>query len=83
MVAAVLSRLDLNEKRLRKARRDTGLLIKNVAAQIGVTDSTIINWENRRMKPWENGELEKRERIYFKNIHKDSFNYYFVFCLEI
>ena len=31
---------------------DAGLLIKEFAALIGVTDDTVINWEVRGMKPW-------------------------------
>jgi DNA-binding XRE family transcriptional regulator len=38
-------------ERLRKARMDTGLQIKELAAIIGVTEDTVINWELRGMRP--------------------------------
>jgi DNA-binding XRE family transcriptional regulator len=38
--------------RIRRARMDAGLLIKEFAALIGVTEDTVINWELRGMKPW-------------------------------
>jgi len=38
-------------ERLRKARMDAGLLIKEFAALIGVTEDTVINWKVRGMKP--------------------------------
>ena len=38
-------------ERLRKARMDAGLQIKELAAMIEVTEDTIINWELRGMKP--------------------------------
>jgi DNA-binding XRE family transcriptional regulator len=31
---------------------DAGLLIKEFAAIIGVTEDTVINWEVRGMRPW-------------------------------
>jgi len=40
----------LGEK-LRKARMDAGLEIKELASMIGVTSSTIINWEQGHTKP--------------------------------
>ena len=30
---------------------DKGLLISELAAQLGVSDDTVINWEVRRIKP--------------------------------
>ena len=36
---------------LRKARMDAGLQVKELAAMVGVTESTVINWELRGMKP--------------------------------
>ncbi len=30
---------------------DKGLMIKELAAQIGVTEDTVINWEIRSIKP--------------------------------
>jgi len=41
---------NLGEK-IRKARMDKGLLIRELAAQIGVTEDTVINWEVRGIKP--------------------------------
>jgi len=41
---------NLGEK-IRKARIDKGLMIKELASQIGVTEDTVINWEIRGMKP--------------------------------
>ncbi|MBU1734284.1 MAG: helix-turn-helix domain-containing protein [Verrucomicrobia bacterium] len=36
---------------LRKARIDAGLLIKDLAAKIGVTEDSVINWEIRGRMP--------------------------------
>ena len=41
---------NLGEK-IRKARMDKGLLIRELASQIGVTEDTVINWEFRGRKP--------------------------------
>jgi DNA-binding transcriptional regulator YiaG len=38
-------------ERIRKARMDKGLKIKELARLIGVTSDTIINWEIRGVKP--------------------------------
>ena len=38
-------------ERIRKARMDKGLLIRELAAQIGVTEDTVINWEVRGINP--------------------------------
>ncbi len=40
----------LGEK-IRKARMDKGLLQRELAEQIGVTEDTVINWEIRDIKP--------------------------------
>lgn len=40
----------LGEK-IRKARMNRGLLIRELAYQLGVTADTVINWEKRGMKP--------------------------------
>jgi DNA-binding XRE family transcriptional regulator len=45
-------------ERIRKARMDRGLLIRELAFQIGVTEDTVINWEIRDIKP-EGRNLEK------------------------
>jgi hypothetical protein len=36
---------------IRKARMDKGLLIRELAALVGVTADTVINWELRGVKP--------------------------------
>lgn len=38
-------------ERIRKARMDKGLMIKELAQLIGVTEDTVINWEIRNIKP--------------------------------
>jgi ribosome-binding protein aMBF1 (putative translation factor) len=38
-------------ERLRKARMDAGLQIKEFAEKLGVTEDTVINWEVRGMRP--------------------------------
>ena len=40
----------LGEK-IRKTRMDKGLMIKELAEQIGVSEDTVINWEIRDIKP--------------------------------
>jgi transcriptional regulator with XRE-family HTH domain len=43
----------LGEK-LRKARMDKGMTVKEAAALFGVTDTTVLNWEIRGKIPEEN-----------------------------
>lgn len=38
-------------QKIRKARMDKGLFIRQLASQIGVTEDTVINWEIRGRKP--------------------------------
>ena len=38
-------------KKIRKARMDNGLEIKELAELVGVTEDTVINWEIRGVKP--------------------------------
>ena len=38
-------------ERIRKARMDKGLLIRELAALVGVSPDTILNWELRNVKP--------------------------------
>jgi DNA-binding XRE family transcriptional regulator len=45
--------------RLRKARIDAGLNIRELAAWIGVTEDTVINWEIRGMRPLRRKVREK------------------------
>ena len=40
---------------------DAGLLIKEFAELIGVTEDTVINWEVRGMRPWCKKVREKVE----------------------
>lgn len=47
----------LGEK-LRKARMDKGMTLKETAALFGVTDTTVINWEIRGKMP-EAGRMER------------------------
>ena len=54
----------LGEK-IRKARMDKGLMIKEIASQLGVTEDTVINWEIRDINP-ESRNLE-RLREFLKN----------------
>jgi len=44
---------------LRKARIDAGLLIKDLAKELGVTEDSVINWEVRGMMP----RLRAREAL--------------------
>ena len=53
-------------EKLRKARMDAGLLIKEFAALIGVTDDTVINWEVRGMKPWRR-DIRKKVNQFIDN----------------
>lgn len=46
-------------ERLRKARMDAGLMIKELAALVGVTEDTVINWETRGMRPLRKTVREK------------------------
>lgn len=45
-------------ERIRKVRMDKGLMIKELAEQIGVAEDTVINWEIRNIKP-EGRNLDK------------------------
>ncbi len=38
-------------QQIRKARMDKGLLIRELASELGVTEDTVINWEIRGMMP--------------------------------
>jgi DNA-binding transcriptional regulator YiaG len=38
-------------ERIRKARMDRALMIKELAALVGVSEDTVINWELRGVKP--------------------------------
>ena len=38
-------------EQIRKARMDKGLLIRELAALVGVSPDSIINWELRNVKP--------------------------------
>ena len=45
-------------ERIRKARMNKGLLIRELASYIGVAEDTVINWEIRGMKP-RKGAMER------------------------
>ena len=57
-------RRTLGEK-IRKARMDKGMLIRELASQIGVTEDTVINWEIRDIKP--EGKNFERVKEFLKN----------------
>jgi DNA-binding transcriptional regulator YiaG len=38
-------------ERIRKARMDAGLQIKDLASMIGVSKDSIMNWEGREIRP--------------------------------
>ena len=58
----VINRLEFNPKYpknprnfgeiLRKRRMDLGLTMKEVAEKVGVTETTVYNWEVRNIKPY-------------------------------
>jgi DNA-binding transcriptional regulator YiaG len=50
---------------LQKASIDAGLLIKDLAAKIGVTEDTVINWEVRGRMP--RGKAQKKLKLLFAN----------------
>ena len=52
-------------ERLRKARMDAGLQIKDLARMLGVTEETVINWELRGMKP--RGRKFEEVRVFSSN----------------
>ena len=66
--------LDLNPKypknpqnlgqKIRKTRMDKGLMIKELASQLGVTEDTVINWEARGRKPRGNNMEKVKEFLH-------------------
>jgi len=56
-------------EKMRNKRFEVGLLQKDVAKIIGVTEDTITNWENNRTKPYRRFEksIIKFLEITFKN----------------
>ncbi len=46
-------------ERLGKAKMDSGLLIKDMADLVGVTEDTVINWEIRGRRPWRKDVRDK------------------------
>jgi ribosome-binding protein aMBF1 (putative translation factor) len=50
-------------QRLRKKRMDLGLTMKEVADKIGVTESTVSNWERRNIRPYRKAR-EKLKELY-------------------
>jgi len=71
-----INRLEFNPKypknpktlgeRIRKARMDKGLMIKELASKLGVTEDTVINWEIRGMKP-RGRNLDKIQEFLYEN----------------
>jgi transcriptional regulator with XRE-family HTH domain len=53
---------------IRKWRMDKGLLIKELAARLGVTEDTVINWERRGVRPC--GNYMQRLRNFIPSIAK-------------
>ena len=49
-------------ERIRKARMDKGLLIRELASHLGVSEDTVINWEIRDMRP-KKGAMERVKRF--------------------
>jgi len=45
---------------------DAGLLIKEFADLIDVTEDTVINWELREMRPWRK-DIRKKVNRFIKN----------------
>jgi transcriptional regulator with XRE-family HTH domain len=52
-------------ERIRKARMDRGLKIKELAELIGVTPDSIINWEIRGVRPREKAYKRLRKILFF------------------
>ncbi|MBW1669766.1 MAG: helix-turn-helix transcriptional regulator [Deltaproteobacteria bacterium] len=51
-------------ERLRKARMDAGLKIKELAGLIGVTEDTVINWEVRGRRPLRKDIYQKLQAFF-------------------
>jgi len=51
-------------ERLRKARMDAGLKIRELAGLIGVTEDTVINWEVRGRRPLKKDAYQKLEAFF-------------------
>jgi ribosome-binding protein aMBF1 (putative translation factor) len=47
-------------ERIRKKRMDLGLTMKDVAEKVGVTETTVYNWEVRNIKPYRRIEEKLR-----------------------
>jgi transcriptional regulator with XRE-family HTH domain len=58
-------------EKLRKARMDAGVQIKELAAIIGVADATVINWDIRGMRPW-NRRIRKSMNNFISSSEKFS-----------
>lgn len=50
-------------ERIRKARMDKGLMIKELAKFVGVTEDTVINWELRGVRP-RGKSLERMRKLF-------------------
>jgi len=53
-------------EKLRKARMDAGLKIKELANLVGVSENTVINWELREMRPWRK-DIRKKVNQFIEN----------------
>jgi DNA-binding XRE family transcriptional regulator len=49
---------------LRKYRMDKGLLVKDVAKIIGVTENTVLNWEQDRIQQIRNNSIKSLFRLF-------------------
>ncbi|MFH1045523.1 MAG: helix-turn-helix transcriptional regulator [Candidatus Omnitrophota bacterium] len=50
-------------ERLRKARMDKGMPIRDLAGLIGVTEDTVINWELRGMRPRKQYQAKIKDKL--------------------
>ena len=53
-------------ERLRKKRMDLGLTMKNIAEKVGVTETTVYNWEIKNRKPYRKTEEKLRDILGLK-----------------
>jgi len=47
---------------------DRGILIKELASQIGITEDTVVNWEIRGVKPSDKNLVKLKTCLKMKNI---------------
>ncbi|MDI6606271.1 MAG: helix-turn-helix transcriptional regulator [Candidatus Omnitrophota bacterium] len=51
---------------IRKKRMDLGLTMKNIAEKVGVTETTVYNWEIKNKKPYRRTEEKLRDILGLK-----------------